>query len=77
MSTDPEPTQGLSQPSPESIVNDLLAWADTGQLRAMPWRALPGQARDPYAVWVSEIMLQQTQVATVIPYCLLYTSRCV
>jgi A/G-specific adenine glycosylase len=32
--------------------------------RALPWRA----TRDPYAIWVSEIMLQQTQVATVIPY---------
>src|SRR5574341_1561439 len=30
----------------------------------LPWR----QTRDPYAVWVSEIMLQQTQVKTVIPY---------
>ena len=29
---------------------------------------LPWQKRDPYAIWVSEIMLQQTQVATVIPY---------
>ena len=64
----PETTQDSNQPSPESIANDLLAWADSGQLRAMPWRALPGHARDPYAVWVSEVMLQQTQVATVIPY---------
>ncbi|MBK7073667.1 MAG: A/G-specific adenine glycosylase [Myxococcales bacterium] len=32
--------------------------------RALPWR----QTRDPYAIWVSEIMLQQTRVATVIPY---------
>lgn len=34
------------------------------QRRDLPWR----QTRDPYAIWVSEIMLQQTQVATVIPY---------
>ena len=34
----------------------------------MPWRALPGQAPDPYHVWLSEIMLQQTTVAAVIPY---------
>lgn len=32
--------------------------------RPLPWR----QTRDPYAIWISEIMLQQTQVATVIPY---------
>ena len=42
----------------------LLRWA-TRNLRGLPWRAEP---RDPYRVWVSEIMLQQTQVMTVIPY---------
>jgi len=41
----------------------LLAWAETS-LRDLPWRS----ARSPYAVWVSEIMLQQTRVETVIPY---------
>jgi len=41
----------------------LLAWfRKTG--RDLPWR----RTRDPYAIWVSEIMLQQTQIATVIPY---------
>ena len=34
----------------------------------MPWRALPGEAPDPYRVWLSEIMLQQTTVAAVGPY---------
>ena len=34
----------------------------------MPWRALPGQVPDPYHVWLSEIMLQQTTVAAVFPY---------
>lgn len=41
----------------------LLAWFANHQ-RAMPWR----QSRDAYRVWISEIMLQQTQVVTVIPY---------
>ena len=41
----------------------LLAWY-ARHARDLPWR----RTRDPYAVWVSEIMLQQTQVATVIPY---------
>ena len=41
----------------------LLAWYAAHQ-RALPWRNHP----DPYAVWVSEVMLQQTQVATVMPY---------
>ena len=34
----------------------------------MPWRARPGESADPYRVWLSEIMLQQTTVATVGPY---------
>jgi A/G-specific adenine glycosylase len=41
----------------------LLAW-DRTQKRALPWQG----THDPYAVWVSEIMLAQTRVATVIPY---------
>ncbi|MBX3269937.1 MAG: A/G-specific adenine glycosylase [Sandaracinaceae bacterium] len=41
----------------------LLGWYDAHR-RALPWRA----TRDPYAVWVSEIMLQQTRVETVVPY---------
>jgi A/G-specific adenine glycosylase len=34
----------------------------------MPWRAIPGEAPDPYRVWLSEIMLQQTTVTAVVPY---------
>lgn len=45
----------------------LLAWYDR-HARRLPWRARPGAARDPYRVWLSEIMLQQTRVAAVIPY---------
>ena len=41
----------------------LLVWYDAHK-RDLPWR----RTRDPYAIWVSEIMLQQTRVATVIPY---------
>jgi A/G-specific adenine glycosylase len=41
----------------------LIAWYERSH-RDLPWR----RARDPYAVWVSEIMLQQTRVETVIPY---------
>ncbi|NKB56127.1 MAG: A/G-specific adenine glycosylase [Alphaproteobacteria bacterium] len=48
-------------------VRDILAWYDRNR-RAMPWRALPGETADPYHVWLSEIMLQQTTVATVGPY---------
>jgi len=44
-------------------VTRLLAWFRKGG-RDLPWR----RTKDPYAIWVSEIMLQQTQIATVIPY---------
>lgn len=44
-------------------VKKLLAWYRKGA-RDLPWR----RTKDPYAIWVSEIMLQQTQIATVIPY---------
>jgi A/G-specific adenine glycosylase len=45
----------------------LLAWYD-GNRRRLPWRVAPGGGPDPYRVWLSEIMLQQTTVATVGPY---------
>jgi A/G-specific adenine glycosylase len=45
----------------------LLAWYDRHR-RRLPWRALPGETADPYAVWLSEIMLQQTTVKAVAPY---------
>lgn len=45
----------------------LLAWYDRHR-RTMPWRARPGEAADPYRVWLSEVMLQQTTVAAVVPY---------
>jgi A/G-specific adenine glycosylase len=45
----------------------LLAWYDR-ERRDLPWRAPPGERADPYRVWLSEIMLQQTTVATVGPY---------
>jgi len=45
----------------------LLDWYDRHR-RRMPWRALPGETPDPYRVWLSEIMLQQTTVGAVGPY---------
>jgi A/G-specific adenine glycosylase len=52
----------------------LLDWYDRHR-RVLPWRALPGQTADPYAVWLSEIMLQQTTVAAVAPYFLRFLTR--
>jgi len=48
---------------PKRLVPLLLAWFSQNA-RDLPWR----RTRDPYAIWVSEIMLQQTQVKTVLPY---------
>lgn len=52
---------------PSDIAAPLLAWYDANA-RRLPWRAPPGaNARDPYAIWLSEVMLQQTTVAAVTP----------
>ena len=51
--------RGLAQ----KIQFKLLQWFRTNK-RSLPWR----KAKDPYKIWISEIMLQQTQVDTVIPY---------
>jgi A/G-specific adenine glycosylase len=52
----------------------LLAWYDRHR-RDLPWRALPGEPADPYKVWLSEIMLQQTTVTAVKRYFLGFVAR--
>lgn len=47
----------------DSVSTDLLAWYDK-ERRILPWREEPG----PYRTWISEVMLQQTRVETVLPY---------
>lgn len=54
----------------DALRRALLRWYDAHG-RALPWR----ETRDPYAVWVSEIMCQQTRVDTVIPYYLKFMKR--
>jgi len=49
-----------------SVSGRLLDWYDANA-RTLPWRALPGTRADPYRVWLSEVMLQQTTVAAVRP----------
>ena len=53
----------IRNPKLSRLVPALLDWF-SANARDLPWR----RTRDPYAIWVSEIMLQQTQVKTVIPY---------
>ena len=57
----------ISRRPPAVLAAKLLAWYDA-EGRDLPWRAPPGQRMAPYPVWLSEIMLQQTTVATVAPY---------
>lgn len=58
-----EPAPAPSTPSIRRIRAPLLRWYDANR-RDLPWR----RTRDPYAIWISEAMLQQTRVETVIPY---------
>ncbi len=57
------PEIDIIMPVSAKFARNLLAWYRRGH-RALPWRGV----RDPYRIWVSEIMLQQTQVETVAPY---------
>ena len=71
----PEPGQatGGAQDSIPSAA-DLLDWYDRHR-RDLPWRAAAGATADPYRVWLSEIMLQQTTVTAVAPYFVRFLAR--
>ncbi len=56
------------------ISDKVLQWYDANR-RTLPWRYESGQVADPYRVWLSEMMLQQTQVDTVIPYFQKFTAK--
>lgn len=58
---DPQPTASTV---PTAFASRLLQWFDHHGRHDLPWQ----HPRTPYRVWLSEVMLQQTQVATVIPY---------
>ena len=60
----------LEAPDPAA----LLAWYDRHR-RVLPWRARAGERADPYRVWLSEIMLQQTTVKAVAPYYARFLTR--
>ena len=54
----------MFRPDPQRFASRLIAWQRRAGRNDLPWQG----TRDPYRVWLSEIMLQQTQVATVLPY---------
>lgn len=60
----PKPNTSTDSAAIRPLAPALLRWSDASGRKHLPWQRDP----TPYRVWVSEIMLQQTQVATVIPY---------
>ncbi len=58
------PRTGCYPVGVKSFASRIIHWQQRHGRHALPWQA----SRDPYRIWLSEIMLQQTQVATVIPY---------
>ncbi|HTQ12612.1 MAG TPA: A/G-specific adenine glycosylase [Rhizomicrobium sp.] len=68
------PASPVPQKAPQKAAAKLLAWYDVHR-RTLPWRAPPGRRADPYGVWLSEIMLQQTTVAAVAGYYSKFLSR--
>jgi A/G-specific adenine glycosylase len=60
--------------APSSLAAKTLRWFDANA-RVLPWRARPGERPDPYRVWLSEILLQQTTTAGAAPYYLEFLRR--
>src|SRR4030088_1039182 len=70
----PTPKVRAAERTPLPVARDLLAWYDRHR-RDLPWRAARGATPDPYRVWLSEIMLQQTTVKAVAPYFVRFIGR--
>lgn len=70
----PKPRLHAQKPASRTASARLLAWYDIHR-RTLPWRAPAGRKQDPYRVWLSEIMLQQTTVAAVADYYRKFLSR--
>lgn len=67
-------TQRTRPEAAESPAQILLDWYDR-ERRDLPWRYKPGHVADPYRVWLSEVMLQQTTVKAVVPFFERFISR--
>ncbi|GHE47530.1 A/G-specific adenine glycosylase [Camelimonas fluminis] len=72
--TSQEPDRGAAVPEAGPDPAALLGWYDAHR-RTLPWRAPPGAPADPYRVWLSEIMLQQTTVTAVQPFYARFLAR--
>lgn len=66
--------ENISTDKPAIFRKKVLDWYDVHR-RVLPWRALEGEMADPYRVWLSEVMLQQTTVQAVIRYFLKFTEK--
>ncbi len=62
------------RPAGPETVRALLAWYEA-ERRDLPWRYGPRKKADPYRVWLSEIMLQQTTVKAVVPFFKRFVAR--
>ncbi|MEG3618841.1 A/G-specific adenine glycosylase [Magnetovibrio sp. PR-2] len=65
----------MSTTPPAQLTSKLLNWFAQKSRADLPWRKAACGARDPYQVWLAEIMLQQTTVAAVIPYFETFTKK--
>ncbi len=73
-SWDDVPVKPRQSQGAQEVAARLLDWYGRAR-RDLPWRAPPGSLADPYRVWLSEIMLQQTTVKAAIPYFEKFTAR--
>src|SRR5471030_925497 len=74
MASTATPTRQAIKEDASALPLLLLAWYDRHR-RILPWRVLPGARPEPYRVWLSEIMLQQTTVVAVAPYFTAFLAR--
>lgn len=71
ISTAAHARQGCYPAGVNSFAHHIIRWQQRYGRHSLPWQ----DSRDPYRIWLSEIMLQQTQVTTVIPYFERFTAR--
>ena len=72
--TAPNPVPSSAKDERVFLASALFKWHGQAS-RSLPWRAVKGEMPDPYRIWLSEIMLQQTTVKAVIPYFLRFLER--